>query len=57
MVNEHLMKERKLDKNVPSTPAGIKNRSAAELTSKYCGTRPKYKWNFSLHCSECFRTT
>jgi len=57
MVNEHVMKYRKLDNNFPSTPAAIKNHLAAELTCRYSGTGPKYKWNSPLHCSECFRIT
>ena len=35
MVNENVMKYRKLDENFPSTPAAIRNRLAAELTSRY----------------------
>ena len=50
MVNEGV---RKLDKNFLSKPAAIKNRLAAELISKNSGTGPKYKWNSTLHCSEC----
>ena len=47
----------KYGQNFPSKLAAIKNRPAAELTSRYSGTGPKYKWNSSLHCSECFRMT
>ena len=57
MVNERISEKRKLDKNFPSKPVTIKNRLAAELTSRYLGTGPKYKWNSPLHCSECFRMT
>ena len=57
MDNEHVMKYRKLDKKLPLTPAAIKNRLEAELTSRYSGTGPKYKWNSPLHCSECFTMT
>ena len=47
------------NKNFPSTSAVIKNRLAAELTSRYSGTGtgPKYKRNSPLLCSECFRIT
>ena len=41
-------------RNFRSTQEAIKNRLAAELTSRYSGTGPKYKWNSSLHCSEFF---
>ena len=56
MVNE-LISKRKLDKNFPSKPAAIKNRLAAELTSRNSDTGHKYKWNSPLHCSECFKMT
>ena len=35
MVNKRISKETKLDKNSPSKPTAIKNRPAAELTSRY----------------------
>ena len=54
MVNEHVIKQRKLDQNFPSTPLAIQNRPAAEFTSRYSGTESKYKCNSLLHCSECF---
>ena len=57
MVNEHVSKWRKLDKKFPSTPAAIKYRLAAELTSRLSETGSKYKWNSPLHCSEYLRMT
>ena len=57
IVKEHVIKQRKLDKNFPSTQAVIKNRLPAELASRYSGTGSMYKWNSPLHCSECFRMT
>ena len=40
-----------------SQPPAIENRLVAELTSRNTGTGPKYKWNNTLLCSECFGTT
>ena len=40
-----------------SQPTAIENRLVAELTSRNTGTGPKYKWNNTFLCSECFGTT
>jgi len=52
MVNRRMRKQRNVDKDYPSNPTAIKNRLAAELTSRNSESGPKYIWNPPLHCGD-----